>query len=78
MNMIEERSKKITEEILIQEQDLQTVLDSLGMSIEEAKKEIETIFFNGNPEETRYIIHNKNTLQVYVNRTINHRIWSVV
>ena len=77
MDAIEERCKRLTEEVVkIQEDDIQEVLDTLGMSIEEARAIIELIHYKGTNVDVEYQIINKNTLGVYKHRKIDVNLFN--
>lgn len=72
MDIREQQHKTISEGIVeIQNEDLQSVLDTLGITPEEAIDRIQVIHYRGTNVDIEYKIIDKNTLQEYFHRKID-------
>lgn len=72
MDILEQQHKTISDGIVkIQNEDLQSVLNTLDITPEEAIDRIQVIHYRGTNVDIEYKIIDKNTLQEYFHRKID-------
>lgn len=76
MNMNEHHELLVEEITKIQEEDLQQVMDDLGITLEEAKGKLQITHCGQYTHDVEYMISDIHTLEIYKHRKIDFGLFS--